>query len=373
MSESDPGEQLRMACVFGNTDEVAALLASGVSPNDTNGHGTSAVGYAIGNLEILDLLFEAGADLDLRDQEGGYPLKSAAYSKDPAALRWLLAHGAKVVDVDELLEATRYNNAVETRLALQEHLGATTLMDAAKAGNLQIVLEKIAGGADVNAVDGDRTPLGAAAMAGSIEVMEALVEAGVDVTTSWSESALFSAMICQQPAAAIWLIDRGTPFENPEQRLSSEFVPSAVREAVAAHLGVVPEQKEDALSDAEQGAAARTFEALFAKLDHHGMVCVVDGGATKGMARAWVATLRRDRTDNPWGYCFTTSQDMSRMKKHGVLLIGFGSFDADDDIKFRRAAQLVVDAVREAGFEVTWDGDLDCRIEVEVGTVKDSR
>jgi ankyrin repeat protein len=154
--------------------------------------------------EIVRLLAEAGADLELADGDGYTPLGWAlrlgdeetaavlreAGAREPADLAgspfnklMLAAEEGDVESAREAIAAGADVNGYRLNLAVQ----FTPLMAAAKTGSLDIVRELLAAGADPNR--GGRedlsvvgiTPLMLAARGGHASVVEALIAAGADL------------------------------------------------------------------------------------------------------------------------------------------------------------------------------------------------
>lgn len=119
------------AVVFGNRTAVENFLALGVDPNEAEPDGTTPLMRAVHGeeLEIAQLLIDAGADVERANSYGVTPLYIAARAGDEAATRMLLAAGA---DSNVTLPAA----------------GETVLMTAAKAGNPEVVHALLTGGVD---------------------------------------------------------------------------------------------------------------------------------------------------------------------------------------------------------------------------------
>ena len=88
------------------------------------------------SLEIIQLLAEAGADLNAANDEGEWALYLAAWEGNVEAVVYLLSVGAKANVIDP-------------------HTGSALHM-AVIADNMEIARLLIEAGVDVNAVDGDR-------------------------------------------------------------------------------------------------------------------------------------------------------------------------------------------------------------------------
>jgi uncharacterized protein len=91
------------ACWTGNRDKVGDLLKGGADPNglkDFNLNPTREFTYPIygaawnNHPKIIDLLVQAGAEVNVSDSEGGSPLCTAAREGSLEAVKVLLFHGA---------------------------------------------------------------------------------------------------------------------------------------------------------------------------------------------------------------------------------------------------------------------------------------
>lgn len=96
----DRGETpLILAASFGSREMVEYLLQQGADPNDQADTGSSVVMYA--GVDLLTLLRDHGADLNIRDNDDETPLMRAAQGGHMDKVVWLLENGAdsKAVDV----------------------------------------------------------------------------------------------------------------------------------------------------------------------------------------------------------------------------------------------------------------------------------
>ncbi|KAK6534041.1 hypothetical protein TWF281_005380 [Arthrobotrys megalospora] len=129
-----------------------------------------------GNLDILKLIINDGADINARSEKGETALHIATKRGDNHIVEFLLKHGAVV------------------NVAAQN--GRTALHDAAIHNRSQVAQMLLDYGADVHVLDtSGKTPLFCAAEAGKAEVLKVLVEAGADghaVIVS-GETALYTA------------------------------------------------------------------------------------------------------------------------------------------------------------------------------------
>jgi len=137
------GDQLVLAAIDGSENEVRQLLANGA---DVNSRATFSVGntYRItplinavvgGNLGVVKLLAEYGADLDLQDSNGMTALIHAILQKNTDIVKYLVESGAG--------------------LDIQDNAKLTALFYAVldEKPNFTIVKYLVDGGADVNVRD----------------------------------------------------------------------------------------------------------------------------------------------------------------------------------------------------------------------------
>jgi ankyrin repeat protein len=88
---------LRFTATFGRFDAVGALLAVGARPNHHQGTTTALLGAAgQGYPDIVDLLLDHGADIDLTVPPFGTALTAAAHNGRTEIVRKLIDRGARV-------------------------------------------------------------------------------------------------------------------------------------------------------------------------------------------------------------------------------------------------------------------------------------
>ncbi|MEM6868529.1 MAG: ankyrin repeat domain-containing protein, partial [Cyanobacteria bacterium P01_C01_bin.121] len=123
-------ETLIRACIKGDRDLVASLLATGTSPDSRWQSSTGLMWAAMENHpDVVELLLTAGADIDLRNDAGYTALMYAAESDRHNMVADLLDRGADITGCN----------------AYQE----TVLMMMARHGQTDMVEQLIALGADV--------------------------------------------------------------------------------------------------------------------------------------------------------------------------------------------------------------------------------
>jgi ankyrin repeat protein len=152
---------------------------------------------SVGNIGIVQTLFEIGADLNARDLFGNTALIYAAAGGHLDLVRWLVMQGVQVnaknqIGMTALQRAKmkgrseivgllkKYGAEDETQRASCD-AGATggpaSLLQAARAGNLKDVRACLASGADVNQLSGEGwTALMIATLKGYKEIVQTLLE-----------------------------------------------------------------------------------------------------------------------------------------------------------------------------------------------------
>lgn len=164
------------AAFMGHREAVEILLDAGAEVDLADSDGRTALSVAAlctpggggrGYGEVVSLLLERRADPAHRDRDGMTPLLLAAYEGHEEALELLLEAGA---DVDETAGSQ-----------LSTVAGVTPLLAAASMGHAGTVNRVLFWGAAVDAIDGEgRTALCLAASHGSLEVVRALLDRGLD-------------------------------------------------------------------------------------------------------------------------------------------------------------------------------------------------
>ena len=177
----DLNEQLIRAVVEEDLAEVERLVSEGADINYTDFYNNCAVFTAAweGNIAALELYHRLGAHLDLNDNN---PLCNAAYNGKAESVKWLLANGANPNHIFSTGE-----NALHYTLSNTNHMPERT----------EIVKALIAAGTDVNktTIKGletlcfmrdarlkAETPLHRAAAYANAEIVQALIDAGADIT-----------------------------------------------------------------------------------------------------------------------------------------------------------------------------------------------
>jgi hypothetical protein len=161
------GNKLIGAVQSENTEEVKRLIGLGKKVNVKNldYDGNFPIHYAVehGNLEILQLLLNAGAKISVKNYEKRTPLMMLDEDATADLVNLLLRYGAAVNAVDKekntvlILAAGNASEEIVRVLILngadlnaQNKRGQTALMRAADEGNLENIRALLESGADAN-------------------------------------------------------------------------------------------------------------------------------------------------------------------------------------------------------------------------------
>jgi uncharacterized protein len=253
LSAASKGHALHAAAIYNRPKAAKLLVARGMPVDMRNEGGLTPlmVAATFGNVEVAEVLIAAGADLTLRNPAGHAALHIAALAGQAPVAQLLLAHGAdsapraeahgetplhfaallgraKVIAVlaahGAPLDATDNDGLTPLQYARRRlqmravdaltQLGARVdgLHDAVNAGDVARVVELIAKGANVNALDLFGTPLHLAAAKGRTGIAVILIDRGADLEASGEPEGahpLHTAALNGEDEVAALLIERG--------------------------------------------------------------------------------------------------------------------------------------------------------------------
>ena len=181
------------------TKEIAELLINEDADVNAKDKGWTPLYHAAwrGHKEVAELLIAKGADVNMKDVEGVTPLHLAADRGHTEVVELLITKGADVnakCDEGETpLDWAIMNKQTELTALLRKHCGktgeeSTALIDAAADGNIEVVKQLLAAGANVNAKNKwGGTPLHWAARGGHKEIVELLIAKGANVNAKNDE------------------------------------------------------------------------------------------------------------------------------------------------------------------------------------------
>jgi ankyrin repeat protein len=157
---------LHYAAIYGSVDAVAILLDAGADPDVRNQQGATPLIYAAWNFDRTRLLVQKGAKVEVASKSGVTPLMVASRTHgNIATLRYLLERGANVNTVDER--------------------GEDALIRAAGAGDMDMLQALLAKGADPHHADkAGITALQLATSFTSSDRVRILIKAGADPNSS---------------------------------------------------------------------------------------------------------------------------------------------------------------------------------------------
>ncbi|XP_071247044.1 caskin-1-like isoform X2 [Salvelinus alpinus] len=214
----------------------AKLLGSAKRVNvnfqDTDGFAPLHHAALSGNLELISLLLESQAAVDIRDQKGMRPLHYAAWQGKAEPMKTLLKSGSSVngqsdegqiplhlsaqhghYDVSEMLLQHQSNpcivdNAGKTPLDLACEFGRVGVVQLLLNSNMCVALLELKPG---DSTDPNGTsPLHLAAKNGHIDIIRLLIQSGIDINRQTKAgTALHEAALCGKTEAVRLLLDSG--------------------------------------------------------------------------------------------------------------------------------------------------------------------
>jgi ankyrin repeat protein len=190
-----------------NRDMIAKMLIAGGADVDRQSEkGKTAIMFAAtsgsGYRACVEILIAAGANLNLRDDRGHTVLTLVAAAENYPMFNLLLQAGASTDGLEsiQLIQAARTGDVdrVKSLLSAQVDLNldrGDAIGSAAAAGHTEIVQILIQAGVNVNLSDRSGfTPLASAAYAGYGEIVRLLIDAGADIQASAGGSHGYSAL-----------------------------------------------------------------------------------------------------------------------------------------------------------------------------------
>ncbi|KAI1015459.1 hypothetical protein LB504_010921 [Fusarium proliferatum] len=217
---------LHLAAYFGNMAETQILVIEN-HPDLRDGDGRTALNHAAnnGHFDVVEILLENGANIDLSDCWLFTPLSRVCVSGHTTIAEILLQNHAQVDPKNHqertpLSHAAEHGNTAIVQLLLDHNAdvdskdkwGQTPLLIAVGEGHVDIVHLLLANGADVNWKDTDKlTPLLYAVLEGHATIVQLLLDnnAAVDLEDIYSRTPLQMAAILRHEAIVQLLLEYG--------------------------------------------------------------------------------------------------------------------------------------------------------------------
>ncbi|KAI9037068.1 NACHT nucleoside triphosphatase [Aspergillus affinis] len=201
---------LHISCQSNLTSIVRALLSTNISPRTADERGNTALHYAArcGHSDIGRMLIGKGADLNVTNNNQSTALTAAVAHGQRLFIEFLLHEGANID-----------GNALQT---------------AARKGSAEVVQMLLDAGVDVNAQGGKYgNALQAASDRGSKEVVQMLLDSGTDVNTQggWYGSALQAASFRKSKEVVQMLLDAGADVNTQGGWYSSALQAASFRKS----------------------------------------------------------------------------------------------------------------------------------------------
>lgn len=240
-----PDALLLKASRNGDTKLAAESLANGANPNAKTSMveeppSFPALAFAVktGNLELVKLLVEHGADINAVALSGAPPLLFACMDGKMEMVNFLIGHGASLTNATASLcwAAWRgYSNIVvllvDKGVPVDQPAGelGTPFQMAIQGGFVDIARFLIKHGADVNKTERGATPLHTAVKYGSPTTVSFLLEAGANPNArdSYSSTPLMDASSGNHVEAAKLLLEHGADpqLTNSRGKTAMDLVP----------------------------------------------------------------------------------------------------------------------------------------------------
>ena len=224
-SRFDDGQTpLHLAAIYGHNAIAKYLLENDADTTVQDSSGATPLHEAVryGNVEIAKSLLNAGANVNARDNLGKTPVMLILPKDKTAEIYKLLItyradlsqkdmfgdtvlHTASMLNVDATTFSILINGGADVDARNKE--GVTPLAIAVQKNNLETVKLLTAAGADIHTQDTNGNSPLSIALAGSSEMLEAVVnESNATLTDSNGNTPLHLALLCDAPLAKIQYI-----------------------------------------------------------------------------------------------------------------------------------------------------------------------
>jgi hypothetical protein len=255
----------------------------------------------------------------------------------------------------------------------------TSIFAAARAGDVQAVRTFLDAGADVAAADEhgftalQQAAMGAdqTAVAENVAVLRLLVDAGspLEHRSRDGRTALYlAAEFAPSTDAVQVLLDAGAAADVYSDKGVHVVVNAKmpeVRQVLSRVTGrpvpapAPPRPQPVKMRRGQWRAAQERIGAVFDALSDAGIVALQDAGYTQEDGFSDCSEEYHDRGGagaGLHGFCFYTKQDAGRAKRTSQLAVAFWGAPEGGPHDMERVGTMVVDAFRQRGIDVDWDG-----------------
>lgn len=207
---------LAWAAMMGQTEAAELLLQQGADINGRNRDGNTALHLAVflGNAETAELLLKSGADVNAKNDDNATPVDLLQV---PWEMTRLLTKPMGIELEQEQVESgkakIRKLFGVDDAFKGADTSSPQSLSTAAFIGDVSVVKQALAGGADPNTMDpqSGSTVLATAALMGHTEIVALLLEhgAGINARSRDGGTALHVAAFLGRAETVKLLLDKG--------------------------------------------------------------------------------------------------------------------------------------------------------------------